>query len=256
LEPWETDLVKFNSSLLSIPYGMHFYYPKGAFRMDKINIAIDGPAGAGKSTIARLVARHLGYVYIDTGAMYRAATLKALLNNVDLNDEDTLTRLVAGSSITLAYDNEGNQQIFLDGHDVTVDIRTPEVTANVSKVSAVQGVREQMVRLQQRLAEDKGVVMDGRDIGTHVLPGAEKKFFLTASIEERARRRYLEMQEKGYKADLEEIKAEIAKRDRMDREREFAPLVQAPDALLIDSSEMTIQQVVDTILVLCKRENR
>ncbi|MDA8233616.1 MAG: (d)CMP kinase [Clostridia bacterium] len=216
--------------------------------MDRINIAIDGPAGAGKSTVAKLVARALGYIYIDTGAMYRAAAYKALINNLDLDDQEALTRMVQGSAITLAYDTEGNQQVFLDGQDVSVDIRTPEVTRSVSKVAAVRGVREEMVRLQQKLAETKGVVMDGRDVGTFILPKAEKKFYLTASIEERAGRRYLEMQSRGYEADLEEIKADIAQRDQMDREREFAPLVQAPDALLVDSSDMSIQQVVDKIL--------
>ncbi|MHB8171355.1 MAG: (d)CMP kinase [Thermincolia bacterium] len=220
--------------------------------MNRINIALDGPAGAGKSTVAKMVARALGYFYIDTGAMYRAVAYKALVKNIDLADEEALTRMVQDSEITLNYDIQGNQQVFLDGLDVSEDIRTPEVTNNVSRVAAVRGVREQMVRLQQKLAETKGVVMDGRDVGTFILPTAEKKFYLTASIEERSRRRYLEMQSKGYEVDLEQIKADIAQRDQMDREREFAPLVQAIDAVLIDSSEMSIQQVVDKILELCR----
>lgn len=216
--------------------------------MKNFNIAIDGPAGAGKSTIARLLAGALGYVYVDTGAMYRAVTLKALREQVDLNDPAALTGLAQNTSVYLELDPGGSQRVFLDGREVTLDIRTPMVTRKVSQVSAVPGVRREMVRLQQQMAETGGVVMDGRDIGTYVLPGADFKFFLTASIEERARRRYFELKEKGHDVDLEQLKEEIAQRDRMDAGREFAPLVQAPDAVLIDSSNLNIDQVVDAIL--------
>ncbi|MHB1167560.1 MAG: (d)CMP kinase [Carboxydocellales bacterium] len=216
--------------------------------MKEYSIAIDGPAGAGKSTIAKLLAGALGYVYVDTGAMYRAVTLKALENNVDLNNGEALTSLVQNTNVYLDLDSTGSQRVFLDGQQVTQQIRTPLVTRNVSQVSAVPGVRLEMVRLQQQMAEQGGVVMDGRDIGSFVLPGADFKFFLTASIEERARRRFAEHKDKGDEVDLEQLKADIALRDLMDSERKFAPLVQTPDAILIDSSNLSINQVVATML--------
>ncbi|MFZ3172216.1 MAG: (d)CMP kinase [Carboxydocellales bacterium] len=216
--------------------------------MKKYSIAIDGPAGAGKSTIAKFLAGELGYVYVDTGAMYRAVTLKALENNVDLNNGEALTSLVQNTKVYLDLDSTGSQRVFLDGQQVTQQIRTTIVTRNVSQVSAVPGVRLEMVRLQQKMAEHGGVIMDGRDIGSFVLPGADFKFFLTASIEERARRRLGELQDKGEDVDLEQIKADIALRDLMDSERKFAPLVQTPDAILIDSSQLSINRVVATML--------
>lgn len=216
--------------------------------MKKYSIAIDGPAGAGKSTIAKLLAGALGYVYVDTGAMYRAVTLKALENNVDLNNGEALTSLVQNTKVYLDFDSTGSQRVFLDGQQVTQQIRNPLVTRNVSQVSAFTGVRLEMVRLQQQMAEHGGVVMDGRDIGSFVLPWADFKFFLTASIEERARRRFAELQDKGEDVDLEQLKADIALRDLMDSERKFAPLVQTPDAILIDSSQLSINQVVATML--------
>ncbi len=216
--------------------------------MQKLKVAIDGPAGAGKSTIAKLLAGILGYIYIDTGAMYRAITLKALRNGLDLNNQVELTKLTQTTALQLKLDSTGNQLVFLDGQDITLDIRNPQVTQNVSQVSAAPGVRQELVRLQQVLAAKGGVVMDGRDIGTCVLPQAEFKFFLTASIIERARRRYFELKDKGFAVDLEQLKLEIAARDAQDTGRACAPLTQAPDAILIDSSNLNIDQVVAKML--------
>lgn len=221
--------------------------------MHKI-IAIDGPAGAGKSTIARLVAGKLGYIYIDTGAMYRAITLKTLADGVDFNDEEALTALAENSHIKLAFDDNGCQLIYLDGTDVSEDIRTPRVSQHVSLVAKVPGVRHAMVRLQRELATAGGVVMDGRDIGSYVLPNADVKIYLTASIEERARRRKIDLEDKGYKVDLHQLAEEIAARDKIDSSREMAPLVQAPDAILVDSSDMTIDEVVAGIIDCIKEK--
>ncbi|MBM4762143.1 (d)CMP kinase [Bacillus sp. B15-48] len=215
----------------------------------KISIAIDGPAAAGKSTVAKIVAEKLGYIYIDTGAMYRALTYKAMNNGVGLGDEQALLNLLLKSTIELLPGKEG-QLVFLDGENVTNVIRTAIVTNNVSTVSAHELVRKEMVKQQQQLAEQAGVVMDGRDIGTHVLPNAEVKIFLLASVEERAQRRHDENLKKGYPSDLEKLKDEIALRDKIDSEREVAPLKKAEDAVEIDTTSMAIQQVVDKIVKL------
>lgn len=214
----------------------------------RINIAIDGPAGAGKSTVARLVASTLRYVYVDTGAMYRAVTYVALYRGVRLDDEAGLASLASGLDIALLPGEDG-QIVLADGDDVTGSIRTREVTASVSLVSANAAVRSRMSELQRRMAAAKGVVMDGRDIGTHVLPDAELKVFLTASPRERATRRFLELGDKPG-VTLDQLEEEIALRDRMDSERDIAPLRQAGDALLIDSTGRSIDDIVNEIVSL------
>ena len=215
----------------------------------KISIAIDGPAAAGKSTVAKLVAENLFFIYIDTGAMYRALTLKALTKDVNLENAMELYTLLTQTQIQLVPE-KGGQFVYLDGNDVTDKIRSQEVTNSVSIVSKHQSVREEMVSRQQRLAEGGGVVMDGRDIGTHVLPQAEVKVFLVASVEERAVRRHTENLEKGYSSDLQQLKEEIEKRDKLDSEREVAPLKKASDAILIDTTALSIEQVVNRIVAL------
>ena len=215
----------------------------------KISIAIDGPAAAGKSTVAKLVAEKLFFIYIDTGAMYRALTLKALTKDVNLENAMELYTLLTQTQIQLVPE-KGGQFVYLDGNDVTHSIRSQEVTNSVSIVSKHQSVREEMVSRQQRLAAGGGVVMDGRDIGTHVLPQAEVKVFLVASVEERAVRRHTENLEKGYSSDLQQLKEEIEKRDKLDSEREVAPLKKASDAKLIDTTALSIEQVVNRIVAL------
>lgn len=192
--------------------------------MDKrISIAIDGPAAAGKSTVAKVVAKKLSYVYIDTGAMYRTITYAALEQKVDIENEEQLMEVVKNVKIEFQQ-GENTQLVFLNGQDVSEVIRTPEVTNRVSIVAKHRLVREEMVRRQQELAEKGGVVMDGRDIGTHVLPDAEVKIFMLASVEERAERRHLENMNKGFDSNLEQLKEEIAQRDKLDSEREVSPL--------------------------------
>lgn len=219
--------------------------------MEYLRVAIDGPAGAGKSTVAKIVAQKLNLLYVDTGAMYRALTLKILRNKIGCSDHEMLTLLAEQTEIDMEHTPAG-QQVYLDHEDVTEEIRTPEVTKAVSMVSAIPGVRKHMVMKQRMLANRRGVVMDGRDIGTYVLPDAEVKIFLTASLRARAERRYRDLLEKGYTASLEEIEEEIAKRDAYDSKREMAPLQQAKDAILLDTTGLTIQQVVQRILDICQ----
>ena len=211
-------------------------------------IAIDGPAGAGKSTVAKIVAEKLGYTYIDTGAMYRGVAWKTLRDDKDAPDEAIL-RAVHDIDVRLACTESGTR-VTVDGTDVTAEIRTPEVTHIVSRVAALGPVREKMVELQRAMAADGAVVMDGRDIGTNVLPNADVKIFLTASVEERARRRYDEMVAKGYAVNFDALKDEIASRDKQDSERAISPLRQAEDAVLLDSTSLTIDEVVARILKL------
>lgn len=216
--------------------------------MEQINIAIDGPAGAGKSTVAKLVAGRLGYIYIDTGAMYRALTYKAIKNGIDLHNESKLYDLLLKTDISLSSD----EKVFLDDEDVTKLIRTEEVTNSVSFVASHSLVRKKMLQRQQSMAKAKMTVMDGRDIGTAVLPDAEVKIFLSASVEERAKRRYEENLSKGFPVDYEQLKAEIALRDKRDSEREVAPLKKADDAIEIDTTLMSINDVVTTILKIAE----
>ncbi len=215
--------------------------------MKKISIAIDGPAAAGKSTVAKIVAEKLSYVYIDTGAMYRSITYQALQKNIDVTNEEALLDLLSHTHLELVYTEEG-QRVIVDGQDVSEAIRTPEVTSHVSQVAQHKGIREDMVRRQRELASRGGVVMDGRDIGTHVLPNAEVKIFMLASVEERAIRRHKENLEKGFSSDLEKLKEEIALRDKMDSEREIAPLVKAGDAIELDTTSLTKDEVVEKML--------
>lgn len=218
-----------------------------------ISIALDGPAGSGKSTIARAVALKFGYQYIDTGAMYRAITLKALKNKIPVDDESRLTELAANTTINFKYIGTGDQpqlRVIMDGVDVSEAIRSLEVTDNVSAVSAVAGVREALVKLQRSMAEEGGVVMDGRDIGTVVLPNAELKIFLTASVAERSKRRWLELKAKGVEVPLEELEQQIRKRDQFDSNRAVDPLRQAEDAILLDTTDLSISEVTDRIVEL------
>lgn len=213
-------------------------------------IAIDGPAGAGKSTVARQVAEALGYAYIDTGAMYRAVTLK-LINTGTPFSPEAVGRIARDMKITFKQEGKLNR-VFVDSFEVTEAIRSTAVTDAVSKVSAVGAVREAMVSQQRRMGEEGNVVLDGRDIGTVVFPSAGCKIFLTASVKERARRRYEELKAKGQKVDLQQIEQDIAARDKKDSERELAPLKQAEDALRLDTSSMTVAQVVTAILNLVR----
>ena len=215
------------------------------------SIAIDGPAGAGKSTIAKAVARELGYVYIDTGAMYRAVGLFCLNEAIALEDEVRVSEAVRDIDITIAYDEEGAQQVFLNGANVSTRIRTQQVGDAASTVSQYPAVREKMVKLQQSLAEHTSVVMDGRDIASKVLPHADTKIYLTASVEERARRRANELREKGEACNIAEVEAEIRARDDRDMHREHSPLIQVPEAVLVDSSTLTIDETIDRILEIC-----
>ncbi|HET7656722.1 MAG TPA: (d)CMP kinase [Bacillales bacterium] len=214
---------------------------------EPISIAIDGPAAAGKSTVARKVAGKLTYVYIDTGAMYRALTLKVLNSGIDPEDGLKIKELLEITKIELVPNGE-TQIVMLDDSDVSALIRTEEISNKVSFVARHQEVRDEMVKRQRMFAENGGVVMDGRDIGTHVLPNAEVKIFLSASVETRAMRRYKENLQKGLPADLDKMKADIALRDKRDSEREAAPLKKAKDAVEIDTTELNIDQVVDAIM--------
>ena len=215
------------------------------------NIAIDGPAGAGKSTIAKKLAKELGYVYVDTGAMYRAIAYYFLQNQVDVNDEEAIASACPNVNVTIAYQN-GDQQVLLNGENVNGVIRKEEVGKTASTTSVYPVVRAKLMDLQHELATKENVIMDGRDIGTVVLPNADVKIFLTASSKVRAKRRYDELTEKGVECDFDEIEKDIIDRDYRDMHRETAPLKQAEDAILLDSSELDIDGVVNRMKEIIK----
>lgn len=218
-----------------------------------LQVAIDGPASSGKSTVAKIIAKRFGYVYCDTGAMYRSVTWAALENGIDVSDTKRVIDLARRIKITFEP-GQPDQRVFVDGHEVTKDIRTEKIAANVSAVAAIPEVRAQMVEQQRQTAQAGGIVMDGRDIGTTVLPDAQIKVFLVASAHERARRRYEENLQKGLATQsLDELEAAIKLRDQKDSTRKVSPLTQAEDAILIDTTSLTIDQVVDEISALIKK---
>lgn len=215
------------------------------------NVAIDGPAGAGKSTIAKLVAKEKGYIYVDTGAMYRGLAIHFLDKGIQPQETEKVIEACKDAEVTIAYE-DAVQHVYLNGKDISSRLRNEEVGNMASVTSAIPEVRKKLLELQQNLAKTQNVIMDGRDIGTCVLPHADVKVYLTASVETRAKRRYQELQEKGEDCNLEEIAHDIEERDRRDMTREIAPLKQAEDAVLVDSSDMTIVEVVKTIVDLCR----
>ena len=215
------------------------------------NIAIDGPAGAGKSTIAKKVAKKLSFIYVDTGAMYRGLAIHFLDKGIQPQETEKVIEACKDAEVTIAYE-DAVQHVYLNGKDISSRLRNEEVGNMASVTSAIPEVRKKLLELQQNLAKTQNVIMDGRDIGTCVLPHADVKVYLTASVETRAKRRYQELQEKGEDCNLEEIAHDIEERDRRDMTREIAPLKQAEDAVLVDSSDMTIAEVVKTIVDLCR----
>ncbi|MFI3208318.1 MAG: (d)CMP kinase [Eubacteriales bacterium] len=214
------------------------------------NIAIDGPASAGKSTIAKLVAKKKGFIYVDTGAMYRAMSVFFMNKNVNADNVEEIESICKDADVKIVYENEA-QQVLLNGENITMKLREESVGNMASKTATIPGVRAHLLDLQKNLAKDFDVVMDGRDIGTNILPNADLKIYLTASVDARANRRFKELSEKGMNCDLEAIASDIAERDYRDMNREIAPLKQATDAILVDSSNMTIEEVVETILGAC-----
>lgn len=227
-------------------------------RLKRLTIAIDGPAGAGKSTVAQKVAKKLGYVYIDTGAMYRGVTWKALHAGVEFADKAAIAELANETTIALMppADLTGKQHVLVDGHDVTAEIRLPEVSSNVSGVASIPAVRQVLTAQQQAMGAYGGVVMDGRDIGTAVFPFAEVKVYLTASTRERTRRRWQELMAQGIHVDLAELEQEILARDLADSQREVAPLRPAEDAVIVHSDDRSIDNVVDAILAIVDERRR
>ena len=219
------------------------------------NVAIDGPAGAGKSTIAKLVAKEKGYIYVDTGAMYRGLAIHFLDKGIEPGETDKVIEACKDAEVTIAYE-DGVQHVYLNGNDISSRLRNEEVGNMASVTSAIPEVRKKLLELQQNLAKTQDVIMDGRDIGTCVLPGADVKIYLTASAQERARRRYKEQTERGLICDMKEIERDIIARDEQDMNREVAPLRQAEDAVLVDSSDMNIDQVVDEIIRIYQEKTK
>lgn len=221
-----------------------------------IAVAIDGPAGAGKSTIARAAAKELGFIYVDTGALYRSIGLNALRKGVDLTDTKAIEESLDGMKVELSFDDKGAQIVLLNGEDVSSLIRTPEVSMSASKVSAVPAVRAFLLDLQRNMAKTQSVIMDGRDIGTVVLPNAEVKIFLTASPEIRAKRRFDELVEKGQQVKYEDVLADVIERDYNDSHREIAPLKPAEDSKLADTSGLTLEESIELIINIIKENTK
>lgn len=219
--------------------------------MRKLSIAIDGPAGAGKSSVSKILASRLGYAYLDTGAMYRAVTYEALKKG--LTDPAEITAMAKALDMEVKPGTDA-MHVIVDGEDVTPFIRTPEVSGHVSEVSAIGGVRTAMVAIQRRQAEKGGIVLDGRDIGTTVLPKADVKIFLTASVHTRALRRFKELEAKHPELSLEDIEADVEKRDYMDSHREISPLKQAEDAILLDNGDLTLEGTAEAMIAICEKK--
>lgn len=217
----------------------------------KFSIALDGPSGSGKSTLAKFISNKLNVLYLDTGAMYRACAVKAIKLGIDTFDEKGVETFINDIDLVIKY-QDGVQRTFLDGEDVSEKIREPHVSMAASNISSLKCVRLKMVDMQRKIAGDMSCVLDGRDIGSYVLPNADYKFYITASVEVRAQRRFLELTAKGHTVDFEELKKEIEQRDFNDKNRDFAPLRQAEDAILIDTSDLTIDQVIDKVLSYIK----
>lgn len=236
-----------------IPVEMHLQVMERNGINMSFNVAVDGPAGAGKSTIARAVAEKMNLIYVDTGAMYRAMTLSVLREGVNLQDRESIIDICRRADITIRYE-KGEQVVVLDGENVNAFLRTEEVgNVTSSVVSPIPEVRERMVKLQQELAASSDCIMDGRDIGTCVLPNAQLKIYLTASSRVRAERRYQELMSRGVESGLEKIQADIEERDYQDMHREISPLRQAEDAVLVDTSEMSVEEVISAISELCRK---
>ncbi len=216
-----------------------------------MKVAIDGPAGAGKSTISKAVAKRLGFVYIDTGAMYRAIGLAAVRRGIDTTDAQGVESILPDVDVSISH-NESGQQVFLNGENVSDEIRLPEISVAASNVAVIPAVRLKLVELQRSLAEKTDVIMDGRDIGTYVLPNAEVKIFLSASVEERAKRRLKELLEKGVETDLESVKADMEYRDKNDSGRDFAPLKAAEDSIPFDNTNITLDEAIDKLCEIIK----
>ncbi|MCJ7814115.1 MAG: (d)CMP kinase [Candidatus Atribacteria bacterium] len=223
-------------------------------------IAIDGPAAVGKSTLAKLIARELDFLYIDTGAMYRAITWKVLKNSININNENIISDLVSDTCITIERVNSNNlkndNRIFVDGEDVTEEIRDPKIDRNVSQIARLPKIRKQLIHLQRKLAEKGNIIMEGRDIGSVILPKADIKLYFTASEEERIKRRYTELIDKGYQVNYEEVKKQIVQRDEIDSKRKYAPLIKAKDAIVIDSTEKSIEEVKDEIFKIIRKHRK
>jgi cytidylate kinase len=215
-------------------------------------VAIDGPAGAGKSTVAKILAKRLGFLYVDTGAMYRALTLKVLDNNIPVDDENKINELAAGTSIDLRGNPDGSLSVLLDGRDVSLDIRQPRITRVVSDVSKIRGVRQVLVEMQRELGKKGDCVLEGRDIGTVVFPDAQKKFFIDASAQERVNRRFKEMTVSNSHISQEDVAKDLSNRDKIDSTRLVSPLRKADDAVYIDTTELSIEGVVDKMLEFMK----